>query len=84
MVRIPYDANSSKIKYTIGQGTRFILGNPIQAWQCIGIDSVSGVRNTVDSSTDTNGFVELRLKLVAIDNVRDDLINFIAWQNYFG
>lgn len=83
LVKIPYDTNSVKIKDNVGGGTRFLIGDPIKAWQCIGMDTVSHVRYYVDDTTDTNGFVELRLKQVATDNVRDNLTNKVAWQNYF-
>ena len=83
-VKIPYGDDAKEIKYTSGGGTRFLLGDPIEAWQVVGIDSINNVRYAVDGVTETFGFIELRLKKVAIDNNKDDLINKVAWQNYFG
>ena len=83
VARIPYNANSKKIKYAAGKGTRFLIGDPVQAWQCINVDSVSGVRLAADTTVEDSGIVELRLKLVGIDNVRDNLVDKVAWQEYF-
>jgi hypothetical protein len=76
-IRIPNTDDSKKIKLS-PFSTRFLIGNPIQKWRVEGIDSVSFVRKTIDND-DTNGIIELNVKLDQIDTNRDDLVNNVAY-----
>lgn len=80
-VSMPNDANSRKIKYTSKGGTRFLMGSPYKNFKTISIDSVTKSRPTVDGGYD-NGIIMLKLELAQI-NPKDDLINGIAWQDYW-
>jgi len=83
-VLIPNNANSRKIYYTSGGGTRFLIGNPLQNWRVQSIDSVSHRRPTVETiPDDTSGLIALKLELSEINTSMDDLVNGVAWQDYF-
>jgi hypothetical protein len=80
-VRIPHDSNSLKIKVS-PDGTRFLLGSPLQSWSVENIDSISAVRPDINGNSD-NGYVELILKQMNDKFPDDDLINGVAYQDYF-
>lgn len=80
LVSIPYDDNSLLIKSKV-KPTRFILGNPKNCWVVEAIDSISNIRNDLNSSIQ-NGFIQLRLKESQI-STKDRVDLNVAWQDYF-
>lgn len=80
-LQIPNSDNAKLIKYDTKRGTRFLLGNPVQAWQVVNIDSITNVKNNT-SGSDVDGFIVLRLNQVQI-HPDDDTDNMVAWQLYF-
>lgn len=78
--RVPFNSSTQKIRYTTNGGTRFLFGTPIQAWQVVHIDSISGVQ--LDTNGNSTGTTILRLKQVGIDNARDNLVDKVAWQSW--
>jgi hypothetical protein len=79
--KVPYNSNTQKITYTTQGGTRFLFGNPIQAWQVVHIDSITHLQ--LDTDGNYNGSLLLRLKQVGIDKARDNLVDRVAWQLWF-
>jgi hypothetical protein len=80
-VQIPYNNTSKLIKYDTKRGTRFLVGNPVQAWQVVNVDSVTHVKRDVSGGV-TDGFMVVRLVQTQI-HPDDDLSNLVAWQLYF-
>jgi hypothetical protein len=78
MVRIPYNSYSRLIKV----GTRFLLGEPLQSWTVQNIDSITYMREDIYSNK-KNGYLAMKLKLSNDTSVNDDLINRVAYQDYF-
>ena len=83
-VRVPNDANSRKILASSKGGTRFLIGNPYRNWRTIGMDTVSEVRPTFAGTVvdDVNGMIMFKLQLEQLDP-NDDLVNGVAYQDYF-
>ena len=81
-VFVPNDYNGVKIVWTYGGGTRFLLGNPYQNWKTISYDNISLNRDSNDGTEDS-GIIKLKLELSEINTGMDDLVNGIAWQDYF-
>jgi hypothetical protein len=83
-VYIPNDTNGRKIVYTYKGGTRFLLGNPYQNWQVTSFDNITKRRpSATGNSDDDNGIIMLQLSLSEINSGYDDLVNGVAWQDYF-
>jgi hypothetical protein len=81
---IPNDENGRKIIYDSGGGTRFLLGNPLRNWRTVSIDTISHVRPTVETTPDdSNGLIGIKLELSEINTAYDDLVNGVAWQDYW-
>lgn len=80
-ILIPNDTDGKRIKYTNQSGTRFLFGNPYQAWRTIGIDSNTRVRRTIAATpTDYNGIISLRLQSDNINSSLDNVTLGIAKQ----
>jgi hypothetical protein len=85
-VQIPNDADGRLIKYDNNGGTKFLLGNPYQAWACISMDTVTEVRPTVeDTPNSINGIINIKLsnKVASVNNSVDNLILGIAKQRCY-
>jgi hypothetical protein len=83
-VQIPNDINGRKIKYTDRGGTRFLLGNPFQNWKTTSFDNITMNRTTNNNlASENSGIIKLQLELSEINTGMDDLVNGIAWQEYF-
>ena len=80
-VLIPYNNNAKLIKYDTKKGTRFLLGDPIQAWQIINIDTVTHVKRGISNGA-LDGYMVVKMTQVQI-HPDDDLVNMVAWQPYF-
>jgi hypothetical protein len=81
IVKVPYNTNTKKFKYDTKRGTRFLMGDPVSAWNIINIDSVSGVKiNTSGAVTD--GILILYLEQTPI-LPKDNLTDNVAWQLWF-
>jgi hypothetical protein len=86
-VFIPNNEDSKKLQIA-PKPTKFLLGNKewdnkYQPWIIESIDSISFVRNTIDySAAHGTGYVVLRLTLDQL-SPKDDMVNGIAWQNYY-
>lgn len=78
---VPYTADTQNIRYDTKKGTRFLLGDPVAAWQVVNIDSTSQMRYDVDGNL-TDGMLTLYLDQIQI-HPKDDLINRVAWQLWF-
>ncbi len=80
-VTVPYDSNTQSIRYDTKKGTRFLLGDPISAWNVYNIDSISNVRYDTDGNL-TDGMLVLYLNQTQKEP-KDDLVNKVAWQPWF-
>ncbi len=81
-VQIPNDILGEKIKWAEKGGTRFLLGKPYQNWKVQSYDNITLSRITHDNLI-KSGIIKLQLELSQINSAYDDLVNGIAWQDYF-
>lgn len=78
---ITYNAIAKSIILDAKRGSRFLIGNPVQAWQVVNMDSITNVKIDESGNSD-DGFATLKLVQTQI-HPDDDLVNNIAWQLYF-
>lgn len=80
-INVPYNSFIENIRYDVKKGTRFLFGNPVQAWQVVDIDNVSFV------SRDANGDVSEGYSVLRLDKVqkhhKDDEDLMVAWQPWW-
>jgi len=81
-VILPSDYNGVKVQWTYGGGTRFLLGNPYQNWRTISYDNISLKRDGLDGDNE-NGLIKIKLELSEVNPGLDNLVNGVAWQDYF-
>jgi len=81
-VLLPNDYDGIKVKWTYGGGTRFLLGNPYQNWRTVSYDNISMNRESTHGSGDS-GIIKLKVELSEVNTGLDDLVNGVAWQDYF-
>jgi hypothetical protein len=77
--KVPYNINTRKIICDAKNGTRFLYGDPVSAWQVHNI--VSGIKYNVDGEV-TDGMLTLYLDQVQTSS-KDNLTDNVAWQSYF-
>lgn len=84
IVRIPNNSDGKKIKFNVAGGTRFLLGDPLECWNCVAYDSISDVRKTIgDNPTDINGIINLKFKKTGRNDKMDNISLGIAKQNCY-
>lgn len=81
-ITLPYNSFTQSIRYDIKKGTRFLFGNPVQAWQVVDIDNTSFVSRDVDGNV-SEGYSILRLNKVQKHH-KDDETLMVAWQPWWG
>jgi hypothetical protein len=80
-VMIPNDFYGIKVKSTDKGGTRFLLGKPYKNWRTTSFDNILLSRTSRDNIV--SGIIKLQIELSEINTGMDDLVNGVAWQDYF-
>ena len=82
ILKLSNDSNVKLIKYTPNGGTRFLIGNPYQCWNCISIDLLQDIRPDINGNN-LNGTINIKLQLSQVNNTTDNLKIGIAKQSCY-
>lgn len=83
-VEIPNSEEARLINWTDKGGTRFLIGNPIECWNCIAFDSIADNRPTIEEVPNIlNGTINIKLKKSQINTITDNLVLSIARQSCY-
>lgn len=83
-IKIANNSDSRKIKMDTRKGTRFLLGNPVMAYNAKAIDSLSMVRTDINDSNEDNGIILLKLQTEGLNTKTDNTTQMVAKQYCYG